>query len=97
MADFLAVWLHGVKVATIESERRRLRLVYTADALNRFAGGTPLLSLTLPVSTDRFGSAVVRPFLDGLLPEGESRRAIVADLDLRADDTFGLIRSLGRD
>ena len=97
MADQLAVWLYGVRVATIESERRRLRLAYTPEAHDRFPGGTPLLSLTLPVSADRFGSGIVRPFLDGLLPEGESRRAIAEDLDLRADDTFGLIRALGRD
>jgi serine/threonine-protein kinase HipA len=97
MADQLAVWLYGQMVATVESERRRLRLRYTPDALSRYPGGSPLLSLTLPVSAAPFGSGVVRPFLDGLLPEGEPRRAIAEDLALRADDTFGLIRALGRD
>lgn len=97
MAEELAVWLYGQIVATIESERRRLRLRYTPEALARYPGGSPLLSLTLPVSSVQFGSGVVRPFLDGLLPEGEPRRAIAEDLGLRADDTFGLIRALGRD
>lgn len=97
MAEQLSVWLYGSKAATIEAERRRLRLTYTAEALDRYPGGTPLLSLGLPVSNEQFGSAVVRPFLDGLLPEGEPRRAIAEDLSLRADDTFGLIRALGRD
>ncbi len=97
MAEVLAVWLYGQPVATIESERRRLRLRYTPEALSKYPGGSPLLSLTLPVSALQFGSGVVRPFLDGLLPEGEPRRAIAERLQLRADDTFGLIRALGRD
>jgi serine/threonine-protein kinase HipA len=40
---------------------------------------------------------VVRSFLDGLLPEEDSRRLIAQDLGLRADDTFALARALGRD
>ena len=36
-------------------------------------------------------------FLDGLLPEDDQRRAIAQDLRLLADDTFGLIRALGRE
>jgi len=35
--------------------------------------------------------------LDGLLPEGESRRALAERFGLVASDTFGLIRALGRD
>lgn len=97
MAEELIVWLYGQKVATIESERRRLRLRYSSEARDRYPGGSPLLSLALPVSAVQFGSDSVRPFLDGLLPEGEPRRALAEALRLRADDTFGLIRALGRD
>ena len=70
MADGLAVWLYGQPVAIVEEERRRLRLAYTSEALNRYALGTPLLSLSLPVRPERHTQRVVRPFLDGLLPEG---------------------------
>jgi serine/threonine-protein kinase HipA len=97
MTEELTVWLYGEIVATIESERRRLRLRYSPEALERYPGGSPLLSFTLPVSAAQFGTGAVRPFLDGLLPEGDSRRVIAEDLQLRADDTFGLIRALGRD
>ncbi len=93
----LAIWIYGAKAAVIDEERRRLRLQYTEDAIERFPAGSPLLSLNLPVTTERFGNGIVRPFLDGLLPEGDPRRAIADDLGLRADDTFGLIRALGRD
>lgn len=97
MADRLAIWLYGTRVATVSEERRRLRLEYTAEALERFPGGTPLLSLALTLTNERFSDGVVRPFLDGLLPEGDSRRAIADNLHLRADDTFRLAEALGRD
>jgi len=97
MEDRLAIWLYGSKMATVEDERRRLRLEYTADATQKFPGGIPLLSLNLPLTTERYPNNITRTFLDGLLPEGNTRRVIADGLGLRADDTFGLIRALGRD
>jgi serine/threonine-protein kinase HipA len=97
MANALAVWLYGTKVAVVEQERGRLRLTYTIEALDRYALGVPLLSLALPLTARRYPHGVVRAFLEGLLPEGEPRRAVAADFDLRAGDTYGLIRALGRD
>jgi len=96
-AGALAVWLYGQRAAIVEEERRRLRLMYAPEALNRYALGTPLLSLALPVRPERYTQGVVRPFLDGLLPEGESRLAVAQDFNLRASDTYGLIRAIGRD
>ncbi|MGH9304922.1 MAG: HipA domain-containing protein [Acidimicrobiales bacterium] len=95
--DELAVWLYGNLVAVIERERGRLRLTYTETALSRYELGTPLLSLSLPLRPERFAQGTVRAFLDGLLPEGESRRVIARRVGASADDTFGLIRALGRD
>ncbi len=94
MVDELAVWLNGVRVAVIE---RRLRMAYTKDALDQFAPGVPVLSLSLPLTAKPYPQGVVRAFLEGLLPEGDSRNAIAAALDLKARDTYGLIRALGRD
>lgn len=97
MADVLELWLYGVRVATVERTRQRLRLAYTPEARNAFAPGTPLLSLSLPVSAETFGSAAVRPFLAGLLPEAEPLGAIAVQLGLRADDVFGMLAALGRE
>jgi serine/threonine-protein kinase HipA len=97
VVDALAVWLYGDRVATIDRHRGRPRLIYTEDALGRYALGTPLLSLSLPVSERRYPQGIVRAFIDGLLPEGEARKSIARDFGLRADDTYGLIRELGRD
>ncbi len=97
MLEQLAVWLYGTRVALIAQERGRLRLTYTDEALARYALGVPLLSLSLPLTSERYGHGLVRPLLDGLLPEGEPRQIIANDLGLLRDDTYGLIRALGRD
>ena len=97
MADVLAVWLYGDRVAIIDEERHRPRLVYTEEAISRYQLGTPLLSLTLPVRPERYTQGLVRPFLDGLLPEGQSRLAVAEDFNVLASDTYGLIRAIGRD
>jgi hypothetical protein len=36
VADGLDVWLYGSRVATIDEQRRRPRLIYTDDALSRY-------------------------------------------------------------
>ncbi len=98
MADALAIWLNGLHVAVVERERKgRLRLHYTDEAQETFEGGTPVLSLDLPLTARSYPNARARAFLDGLLPEGEPRRVIAEELDLPASDVFGLLAILGRD
>jgi len=98
VAARLTIWLYGHQVAVVERERgNRLRLSYTEDALATYEGGTPLLSLALPLTRDRYPNGLTRAFLDGLLPEGEPRRAIAEDFNLPASDVFGLLGALGRD
>lgn len=97
MPDRLAVWMYDTQVALVDQLRGRLRLTYTDQALTRYGLGVPLLSLSLPVQPEHYGHGVVRSFLDGLLPEGESRQVIANDRKLRRDDTYGLIAALGRD
>ncbi len=97
MADELAIWLDGRVVAVVERDRQRLRLAYTPAVVSSVPGGTPLLSIQFPVSNRSFPTGVTRAFLDGLLPEGDSRRVIAEEFGLRSNDTFGLIRALGRD
>jgi serine/threonine-protein kinase HipA len=97
MADELVVWLNDERVAVVQRERGRLRLSYTSEAMQRYELGLPLLSLSLPLTTESYPQGLTRAFLDGLLPEGESRRVLARDLGLQEADTFGLIQALGRD
>jgi hypothetical protein len=64
MADGLAGWLYGERVAIVDRERGRPRLTYTSEALGRYALGTPLLSLSLPVGNRRYPQGTVRPRRD---------------------------------
>ena len=59
MADELAVWLYGVRVAVIDQQRDRLRLAYTKDALDQHSLGMPLLSLSLALRRERYMHGVV--------------------------------------
>lgn len=94
----LSIWLHGICVAVVQQgSNGRLRLRYTDEALGQVRLGTPLLSLNLPATELPFANAQTRAFLDGLLPEGETRATIAAEFNLVAADTFGLLRELGRD
>jgi len=94
----LALWLYGDLVATVSRETGgKVRLRYSDAALSTFELGTPLLSIGLPLADVSYPNARTRAFLDGLLPEGEQRRIIAEQLDLSSNDTFGLIRELGRD
>jgi serine/threonine-protein kinase HipA len=97
MADALAIWLYGTRVAIVDQKRQRLGLVYTHEASERYPPGMPLLSLSMPLTSRRYGHGVVRAFLDGLLPEGDVRRVVADHFDIRAGDTYALIRLLGRD
>jgi serine/threonine-protein kinase HipA len=97
MPDRLQVWLHGLHVADLERPRRsdtRLRLRYTAAALERWPRNTPLVSCSLPLG-DRPGNAL--PFATGLLPEGPALAVLAARARISVADTFGLLERYGRD
>lgn len=90
----LDVWLHGNRVATLSERRRQMTMAYTGAA---GTDGIPLVSVSMPVGTGRFGDHVVRPFFCGLLPEGDARAMIAYDFGLDAADDMGLLAALGRD
>jgi serine/threonine-protein kinase HipA len=89
--------MHGHLIAVLSKQHGRLALVYSDEARDTYDVNTPLLSVALPVRPETFKDAKVRPFFDGLLPEGEARRMLAYDFRVSEDDTFGLLRALGRD
>lgn len=90
----LNVWLAGEPVATITEDRSGLSMMYTDTAQPL---GAPLVSMSMPVATQRYGNKIARPFFHGLLPEGEARTIIAYDLGLNSSDDMGLLRVLGQD
>jgi serine/threonine-protein kinase HipA len=89
--------MYGRHVATLTRARDRLSLAYTEEAQDTYDVNTPLLSISLPVGPQAFPHDRARPFFEGLLPEGETRRVLAYDFRLQEDDIFGLLGVLGRD
>ena len=94
----LTAWLYGDRVAVIDRpDARRMLLTYTEAAIARYGLGAPLLSVRLLVRPERYTRGEVRPFLEGLLPEGVMRDAIASRLNVVATDTYGLLAEIGAD
>lgn len=96
-ARALEVWLYGTRLADLtESASGKIELAWTTDAVERWGPGARLLSAKLSIG-DRPVSALVRTYLDGLLPEGNARTNHALSAGVAPDDTFGLIRAYGHD
>ncbi len=94
--DHLDVELHGDTIARLRETKRQgpIELTYTDVALDRWEIGLPVISCSLPVRPRRQSATA---FLNGLLPEGQTRNALAAQRDLPASDTYGLLAAYGRD
>jgi serine/threonine-protein kinase HipA len=91
----LGVWMEGLLVAELTPRRPwELHCQYTAEALARWPHSAPVLSCSLPLEDRRMNASV---FADGLLPEGQHRQALSAELKVASNDIYSLLRRFGRD
>jgi serine/threonine-protein kinase HipA len=91
----LGVWLDGLLVAELTPRRPwELHCRYTEAALRRWPRLSPVLSCSLPLQDRQMNASV---FADGLLPEGQHRQALSAELKVASNDTYSLLRRFGRD
>lgn len=92
----LAVWLRGQHVADlVEVRSRQLSLRWTAPALARWPTGSVVLSTRLPVREKSFSVGETRPYVEGLLPEGENRTLVERLFAVPRGDVFRLLRAVG--
>jgi serine/threonine-protein kinase HipA len=92
----LGVWLYGTRIADIaDGKPGVVTCRYTPEALDVWAGGTPLLSCSLPLSSRPFKDAGV--WFRGLLPEGRALQAMADAARVPTFDTFGMLARFGRD
>jgi serine/threonine-protein kinase HipA len=88
----LGVYWDGEEVGLLERvEEQSRRYAF------RYTRASRPISLSLPVSQERFTPAESRPFFEALLPEGAVREQIARQLKLAAGDSYGLLAELGRD
>jgi serine/threonine-protein kinase HipA len=91
----LGVWLDGLLVAELTPRRPwQLDCRYTEQALASWAGFSPVLSCSLPLQDRRMDASA---FAGGLLPEGQHRQALSAELKVAVNDIYSLLRRFGRD
>jgi serine/threonine-protein kinase HipA len=96
--DPLTVWLHGRPVGELSIGRGRgLELRYRPDFVSEQGEGTLGLSIPLPIRMKAYRGDVVDWWVEGLLPEGETRTVLENYFDVRRGDSFGLITAIGRD
>ncbi|WP_432546156.1 HipA domain-containing protein [Kineococcus sp. SYSU DK004] len=94
----LQVWLRGERVAElVEVRSRHLRLRYTAAAVERWGEGAVLLSAALPVRSEPHTLGATRPFVEGLLPEGEFRTVLEQRFGVPRGDAGRLLAAIGAD
>lgn len=89
--------LNGERLAVLDDLRMGfVGLTFTELAFDRYGEGARVLSLSLPVSRDVSVEGATQ-FLRGLLPEGRTLEWVAQQRRLSTNDTFGLLRELGRD
>jgi serine/threonine-protein kinase HipA len=92
----LSVWMYGKLIGSLSQQRNIFSFTYTPEALTPIMG-LPLLSVSMLSQPIPYKGKVPRAFFDGLLPEGESRRMIAHDFNIKEENIFGLLKVLGRD
>ena len=92
----LTVYLGRRSVGTLAptDETGQYSFTYQAEAID---AADNRLSVSLPVRKAEFSPMESRPFFEGLLPERGVRETIAARLRVSAENSYRLLRELGRD
>lgn len=94
--NVLHVWLYGNHLG--EHERLRsgqLRLRFDTQAIAIYGEGSPVLSLSLPLSSRRVEGRRLDTFVQGLLPEMLMRAMIEDANGVPRNDDFALLSAIG--
>lgn len=93
----LDVHMHGERVGSLHCDGEGCRLAYDLDAVERLGPERARLSATMPPRAEPYGPSATRPWIEGLLPQGQRRVKLARELGLEPDDGCGLIAELGGD
>lgn len=94
----LDVCLHGERIGALErTADGSYELAYSPDVVAKRGSGSVLLSHSLPVRSEPYSADTTGAFVEGLLPEGPSRRRLAAELGVDPADGYELIAALGYD
>ncbi|MBS3805756.1 MAG: type II toxin-antitoxin system HipA family toxin [Oleiphilaceae bacterium] len=93
----LIVALNGIEIGQLQQEPSgAMAFQYSADWLNR--PGARAISLSLPLSAQRYRGALVYNFFDNLLPDSDNLRGrMQARFKIPTSHPFDLLSRIGRD
>lgn len=95
MSQMLDIYLHDVLVGYLEQTvSGDLAFTYNADYLDAASYG---ISLSLPLSTERYTGSQVKAFFSGLLPEESVRDRLAKYLGFSEKNSFALLEAVGGD
>jgi serine/threonine-protein kinase HipA len=93
----LDVHMHGERVGSLRRSGDGYSFAYDLDAVERLGAARARLSTTMPPRAEPYEHAVMRPWVEGLLPQGRRRLKLARELGLEPGDGYGLIAELGGD
>jgi len=94
----LDTYLYGVRIGELRpAVTGGYCLAYDPEPLEALGPGEAVLSSSLPARAEPYSHESTAAYVEGLLPRGERRRRLAAELGVDADDGFALIAEIGRD
>ena len=94
----LDTYLYGVRIGELRpAVGGGYCLAYDLEPLEALGPGAAVLSSSLPARAEPYSHESTSAYVEGLLPQGERRRRLAAELGIDADDGFALIAEIGRD
>jgi serine/threonine-protein kinase HipA len=99
VADRLVAWLSGTPVAVLTpGPDFRIHLEWRPEGIERWGNGSPALSVGLRIGSP-VGPRDLRglDFFENILPEGPTLTRMAALAGVRPADTYGILKTFGRD
>lgn len=95
----LAVELYGTILGTLTGNARTFDFSPTVEGTDRFGANSPVLSVVIPLAPSQRRDHAIRRrnWFSELLPEGDQYDYMLAQGDLRRDDTPEFLARYGRD
>ncbi len=94
----LDVYLRGRRIGALHpGTGSEYSFAYSPELADGAPRSTQPLSYSLPVRAEPYGPEEIRPYVEGLLPEGERREEIARQLGVDPGDSYALIGELGHD
>ena len=96
MTRKLDVYLHSIKAGLLEQDNAaNLTFTYNEDYLASETARA--ISVSMPLTSAPYASAIAKPYFSGLLPDESARTRLAALLGISDSNAFGMLEIIGGD